>query len=107
MPSDINRKPPKFDVEPMIAARKTIPEYTKIGEVFSVFLSQVTCRALPLCLSLFLCVCLSLSLALSPSLSLPASLSLSLPLSLALSLPPSLSCVCSKLILTRTLASAA
>ena len=31
--SDINRTPPKYDVEPMIAARKSIPEYTKIGEV--------------------------------------------------------------------------
>merc|ERR1712127_286208 len=30
--SDINRTPPKYDVEPMIAARKSIPEYTKIGE---------------------------------------------------------------------------
>jgi hypothetical protein len=106
MPSDINRKPPKFDVEPMIAARKTIPEYTKIGEVFSVFLSQVTCRALPLCLSLF--VCLSLSLARSLSLSLPPCLSLSLSASFPRSLSPSLPLVCvCKLILTRTLASAA
>ena len=31
--ADINRKPPPYDVEPMIAARKTIPEYEKIGEV--------------------------------------------------------------------------
>jgi len=31
--SDINRKPPPYDVEPMIAARKTIKEYEKIGEV--------------------------------------------------------------------------
>ena len=30
--SDINRKPPPYDTEPMIAARKSIPEYTKIGE---------------------------------------------------------------------------
>merc|ERR1719261_1063476 len=31
-PSDINRKAPPYDTEPMIAARKSIPEYTKIGE---------------------------------------------------------------------------
>jgi len=31
-PSDINRKPPPYDVEPMIAARKKLPEYEKIGE---------------------------------------------------------------------------
>ena len=31
--ADINRKPPGYDVEPMIAARKSKPEYEKIGEV--------------------------------------------------------------------------
>jgi hypothetical protein len=30
--ADINRKPPPYAVEPMIAARKSIPEYEKIGE---------------------------------------------------------------------------
>ena len=30
--ADINRKAPPYDTEPMIAARKSIPEYTKIGE---------------------------------------------------------------------------
>ena len=35
-PADIHRKAPEYDVEPMIAARKKIPEYTKIGEVWLV-----------------------------------------------------------------------
>merc|ERR1740117_2122358 len=30
--SDINRKPPPYDVEPMIAARKTIPMYETMGQ---------------------------------------------------------------------------
>ena len=50
--SDINRKPPPYDVEPMIAARKSIPEYTKIGEV-----CMRSCAEAVLCVCV--CVCVS------------------------------------------------